>query len=57
MTRSVIHTGYFDAAENHHRKAESRSFKKYIEDIRLQEALDMQDDSNESDTVSDENLC
>lgn len=57
MIRSVILVGYFAAVENHQRKAESRTFKKYIEDIRLQEALDLQNDEDVSSNDDMEELC
>jgi hypothetical protein len=57
VIRSVILVGYFAAVENHQRKAESRTFKKYIEDIRLQEALDLQNDEDVSSNDDMEELC
>lgn len=54
MSDKKRHTkGYAFSVENHTRKSQNRSFKKYIEDIRIQEALEASL-SDEEDLIDDE---
>ena len=58
MSDKKRHTrGYSAAIESNSRRAQARSFKKFIEDVRIQEALEEVDDFEYSANEEEDDQC